>query len=98
MQPAVHHFLVAADGFDAASVLADIKPGSIAVVVDRVISQLQADAATVKEAGGVFRIEYEDELVWERQRDGGFPDAKTLKRRVRDRLDPERDLGHVDRP
>jgi selenoprotein W-related protein len=29
--------------------------------------------------------------------DGGFPDAKTLKRRLRDRLDPSRDLGHIDR-
>jgi selenoprotein W-related protein len=30
-------------------------------------------------------------------RDGGFPDVKVLKQRVRDRLDPGRDLGHVDR-
>lgn len=47
--------------------------------------------------GGVFVIEVEGEVVWERVRDGGFPDVKTLKRRVRDRLDPARDLGHVDR-
>ncbi len=37
------------------------------------------------------------EVIWERKRDGGFPDIKELKRRVRDRLDPERDLGHIDR-
>lgn len=37
------------------------------------------------------------EVLWERKRDGGFPDIKELKRRVRDRLDPERDLGHIDR-
>ncbi|HET8790616.1 MAG TPA: Rdx family protein, partial [Modicisalibacter sp.] len=35
--------------------------------------------------------------IWERKRDGGFPDIKELKRRVRDRLDPARDLGHIDR-
>jgi len=35
--------------------------------------------------------------IWERKADGGFPDAKTLKQRVRDRLDPGRDLGHIDR-
>jgi selenoprotein W-related protein len=48
--------------------------------------------------GGVFRIEYQDQLIWERKRDGGFPDVKTLKQMVRDRLDPARDLGHLDRP
>lgn len=47
--------------------------------------------------GGVFAIEFEGETIWERVRDGGFPDVKTLKQRVRDRLDPSRDLGHVDR-
>jgi len=47
--------------------------------------------------GGAFRIELDGDLLWERKRDGGFPDPKTLKRLVRDRLDPARDLGHVDR-
>ncbi len=51
------------DDTSFASVLADIKPGSIAVVVDRVISQLQADAETIKEAGGVFRIAATELLV-----------------------------------
>lgn len=48
--------------------------------------------------GGVFVIELDAETIWERVRDGGFPDVKSLKQRVRDRLDPGRDLGHVDRP
>ncbi|MBW5799431.1 SelT/SelW/SelH family protein [Halomonas elongata] len=47
--------------------------------------------------GGHFEIFFDDESLWERKRDGGFPDSKVLKRMVRDRLDPERDLGHVDR-
>lgn len=47
--------------------------------------------------GGVFRIEVDGDLVWERVQDGGFPDVKALKQRVRDRLDPARDLGHIDR-
>jgi selenoprotein W-related protein len=47
--------------------------------------------------GGTFRVELDGEVVWERVRDGGFPDAKVLKQRVRDRVDPGRDLGHVDR-
>jgi selenoprotein W-related protein len=28
---------------------------------------------------------------------GRFPEAKELKQLVRDRIDPERDLGHSDR-
>lgn len=37
------------------------------------------------------------DTIWDRTQDGGFPDVKTLKQRVRDRLVPERDLGHIDR-
>ena len=48
--------------------------------------------------GGIFEIHLDDELIWERKRDGGFPDVKQLKQRVRDRIDPDRDLGHIDRP
>jgi hypothetical protein len=47
--------------------------------------------------GRVFQIDYNDVVIWERQKDGGFPDVKTLKQRVRDQLDPGRSLGHVDR-
>ena len=55
------------------------------------------EVALVPGTGGVFAIAYEDELLWERKRDGGFPEAKVLKQRLRDRLDPDRDLGHNDR-
>ncbi len=47
--------------------------------------------------GGIFEIWSDDDLIWERKRDGGFPDVKALKQRVRDRVDPERSLGHLDR-
>ncbi|GAK16597.1 selenoprotein W-related protein [Vibrio sp. JCM 19053] len=30
------------------------------------------------------------------KKDSGFPEAKVLKQRVRDIIDPERDLGHSD--
>lgn len=48
-------------------------------------------------SGGIFEIRVGDELVWDRKRDGGFPDVKALKQMVRDRIDPDRDLGHIDR-
>jgi selT/selW/selH-like putative selenoprotein len=36
-------------------------------------------------------------VLWDRKVDGGFPETKELKRRVRDVIEPGRDLGHVDR-
>ncbi len=53
--------------------------------------------ALVPGTGGIFEIRLDGELIWERRRDGGFPDVKALKQMVRDRIDPGRDLGHVDR-
>ena len=47
--------------------------------------------------GGYFEIFLDEASLWERKRDGGFPDIKALKQAVRDRLDPDRDLGHIDR-
>ncbi len=49
-----------------------------------------------REVAGLFRIELDGDLLWCRKRDGGFPDIKALKQRVRDQIAPERDLGHVD--
>lgn len=46
--------------------------------------------------GGIFHVWLNGELVWDRVSDGGFPEAKELKQRVRDLLCPERSLGHSD--
>ena len=59
---------------------------------------LEMGAVTlVPGTGGIFTITCDYFLVWDRKRDGGFPDAARLKQLVRDRIDPERDLGHADR-
>ena len=55
------------------------------------------EVALVPGTGGVFTIDCDGDLVWDRKRDGGFPDAARLKQLVRDRIDPGRDLGHSDR-
>ncbi|CAH0339071.1 SelT/SelW/SelH family protein [Rhizobium sp. CECT 9324] len=55
------------------------------------------EVALIPGTGGIFEIRLNDDLIWERKRDGGFPGPKELKQRVRDMIDPERDLGHVDR-
>lgn len=47
--------------------------------------------------GGVFYISCDGQPLWERKADGGFPEAKVLKQRLRDLIDPQRSLGHNDR-
>jgi selenoprotein W-related protein len=47
--------------------------------------------------GGIYTITLDGVLIWDRKAEGGFPDIKTLKQKVRDGIDPERDLGHIDR-
>ena len=55
------------------------------------------EVTLVPGTGGIFEIHLDGELVWERKRDGGFPDIRQLKQMLRDRIDPGRDLGHIDR-
>lgn len=49
------------------------------------------------DSGGRYRIVCNETEIWEKKRDGGFPDAKIIKQRIRDIFDPKRDLGHIDR-
>ncbi len=55
------------------------------------------EVVLVPGTGGVFSITCNEELIWERKRDGGFPEAVKLKQLVRDVIDPGRDFGHADR-
>lgn len=47
--------------------------------------------------GGVFRVRLDGEPLCDRKADGGFPELAALKQRLRDRIAPERDLGHSER-
>jgi selenoprotein W-related protein len=47
---------------------------------------------------GVFQVELDDAVIWSRATEGRFPELKELKQLVRDRVAPERALGHSDRP
>jgi len=55
------------------------------------------EVALIPGTGGNFEIRVNGDLIWERKRDGGFPGPKELKQRVRDIIEPDRDLGHTDR-
>jgi selenoprotein W-related protein len=47
--------------------------------------------------GGVFDITLDGAMLWSRKAEGRFPDIVELKQRLRDRIDPARSLGHLDR-
>lgn len=67
------------------------------------------EVALQPSTGGTFVVEIfhaspsassptvQSRVLWDRKTDGGFPETKELKRRVRDVIEPGRDLGHVDR-
>lgn len=55
------------------------------------------EVALVPGGSGIFEVWLNDELIWSRKEQGRFPELKELKQRVRDRIAPEKDLGHSDR-
>lgn len=55
------------------------------------------EVVLVPSSGGVFQIRVDGVQIWCRKADDGFPQAKTLKARVRDIIAPGRELGHIDK-
>lgn len=55
------------------------------------------EVALIPGKGGIFEIHVEGQLIWSRQAQGRFPEAKEVKQRVRDLIAPAKDLGHSDR-
>jgi selenoprotein W-related protein len=55
------------------------------------------EVALVPGTGGIFEVRLDGDLVWSRKEQGRFPEAKELKQLVRDRVAPDKDLGHSDR-
>lgn len=49
-------------------------------------------------SGGVFEVRLNGALLFSRKDAGRFPEAKEIKQLIRDQIDPDRDLGHSDRP
>jgi selenoprotein W-related protein len=45
---------------------------------------------------GSFRIEIEGEVLFDRKEKGAFPEIKYLKQTLRDKIAPNKNLGHAD--
>jgi predicted Rdx family selenoprotein len=69
------------------------------------------EIALIPATGGLFSVylthvppgseegtEAQEILLWDRKTEGGFPEAKVLKQRLRNHIEPGRDLGHSDKP
>jgi selenoprotein W-related protein len=55
------------------------------------------EVALVPGTGGVFEVSLDGELIFSRKQAERFPESKELKQLIRDRIAPERSLGHSDR-
>ena len=55
-----------------------------------------AEVALAPGGTGIYEITLDDEVIWSRAVEGRFPELKELKQRVRDRVAPDRGLGHSD--
>ncbi|MFQ5580537.1 MAG: SelT/SelW/SelH family protein [Nitrospiria bacterium] len=54
------------------------------------------EVALCPASGGIFVIRVDGEILWSRKDRGRFPESKEIKQLIRDRISPEKDLGHSD--
>lgn len=48
--------------------------------------------------GGVFVVRLDSKVLFDRKTVNRFPESKELKQLIRDSIDPDRSLGHSDKP
>jgi len=66
------------------------------------------EIALIPATGGIFTVyltykpqgatEVQEDLIWDRKAEGGFPETKILKQKVRNFIEPGKKLGHSDTP
>ncbi len=52
------------------------------------------EVALIPGAEGIFEVRLEGKSIFSREQQGRFPESKELKQLVRDRIAPDKDLGH----
>ncbi|MBC9796059.1 SelT/SelW/SelH family protein [Sinomicrobium sp. FJxs] len=58
--------------------------------------ELESVSLKPGEIAGVYRIYVDGQLLFDRKKYGGFPEIKQLKQWLRDQINPDRGLGHID--
>ena len=74
-----------------------LRAGWMAQEILTTFTEELGEVALVPGSGGVFEVRLDGETIWSRAAEGGFPELPELKRRVRDRAAPHRELGHTER-
>ncbi|MEI6945985.1 SelT/SelW/SelH family protein [Paraflavisolibacter sp. H34] len=59
--------------------------------------ELHSVALQPAEISGTYKIWVGEEVLFDRKREGHFPEIKELKQLVRDKVAPGKSLGHSDR-
>ncbi|MCL5668767.1 MAG: SelT/SelW/SelH family protein [Gammaproteobacteria bacterium] len=55
------------------------------------------EVALIPGTGGIFEIRANGETLFSRKQQNRFPEAKEIKQLLRDKIAPDKDLGHSDR-
>lgn len=61
------------------------------------LEDLKSVSLVPSEVGGRFIISVNDEVVFDRNISGHFLEIKEIKQLVRDKVNPEKNLGHSDK-
>ena len=56
------------------------------------------EVAMIPGTGGIFEVRVDGTTVWSRKKNERFPELKELKQLIRDRVAPDKALGHSDSP
>ena len=70
-------------------------------VAQELLTTFEADLKAVSlmpGIGGIFIVRLNSTVIFDRKAFGRFPESKELKQLIRDNIDPDRDLGHSDKP
>jgi len=72
-----------------------------AYMAQELLTTFEADLHGVllqpSENAGRYTIFINDDVLFDRKREGRFPEIKELKQLVRDKVSPDKDLGHSDK-
>jgi len=68
-------------------------------MMQELLTTFEADLGRVSlipGSGGIFEVRLNNALIFSRKQAGRFPESKELKQLIRDKIDPDRALGHSD--
>ncbi|CAK4030628.1 Hypothetical predicted protein [Lecanosticta acicola] len=54
--------------------------------------------STATSTSSLDEVQAQEVLIWDRKAEGGFPETKILKQRIRNFIEPDKNLGHSDTP